>query len=220
MIGLGLLGLRRATPRAPSARRTPAFDAVASVELTEPARSVLVRFRGSHATRVVRCASSPRWLAGRASPRPNSDRTPSVARAALTTTETSLLATDAPASPRTSSLTCPDNGRAASRAHSRKRARSAAPKVPSTPKTPTRGAVCFQSVRAFDGVMPGSEPAPLRSSLGAAHGRCDGCARTRPRPRPGVSRTSGDAPSVSEERWPQRSSELLRIERPAARISS
>jgi len=53
MIGPGLLGLRRATPRAPSAHRTAAFDAVASIEMTEPARSVVARFRGSYTTRVA-----------------------------------------------------------------------------------------------------------------------------------------------------------------------
>jgi len=155
--------LRTSTPgdRARAARLTPRHPETATgapdsrlrtplpASMTEPARSALLEFRGSRTTRAVHCASPPRWLAGGASPRPDSARTPSVARTALATTETSLLATDTPARRQTNSSTCPDNGRAASRAHSRKRARSAAPKVPSTPKTPARGAVRFEDDRAF-----------------------------------------------------------------------
>lgn len=115
----------------------------------------------------TQCIPPPRWLAGGAWPQTELARTPHVTRTVHATTETSLLTRNTPQA-NDESLDCPDNGRAASHARSRKRARFAAPEVPSTSKTPARGAPALRAlVRA--GRM--SQAAPLRSSLVAVHGR-------------------------------------------------
>lgn len=88
----------------------------------------------------------------------------------------------------TNRRTCPDNGRAASHVRSRKRARFAAPEVPSTSKTPARGAPASPSARESTTDERGCAFAVLTAGRART---CDGEVRTRPAPTPGVNQTWG-----------------------------